>query len=51
MGELERALAALRRGDFVLVYDGDGREEETDLATASEFVTLPSSLCDEGIYS
>jgi 3,4-dihydroxy 2-butanone 4-phosphate synthase len=37
------ALEALRRGRFVLVYDGDGREEETDLTTASEFVT-PSSI-------
>ena len=40
---LERAIAALRRGEFVLVYDGDGREEETDLAIASEFV-LPSTI-------
>src|SRR3989442_3408382 len=36
--ELGRALAALRRGEFILVYDGDGREEETDLTIASEFV-------------
>src|SRR5437899_13072239 len=35
---LERAVAALRRGEFILVYDGDGREEETDLTIASEFV-------------
>src|SRR5436309_14341130 len=35
----ERALASLRRGEFVLVYDGDGREAETDLTIASEFVT------------
>src|SRR5439155_1741679 len=27
------------RGEFVLVYDGDGREAETDLTIASEFVT------------
>jgi 3,4-dihydroxy 2-butanone 4-phosphate synthase len=33
------AIAALRRGEFVLVYDGDGREAETDLTLASEFVT------------
>ena len=37
--DLERAIAALRRGEFVLVYDGDGREEETDLTIASEFVS------------
>ena len=39
MADLEQALDALRRGAFVLIYDGDGREEETDLAIASEFVT------------
>jgi len=39
VGDLESALAALRRGDFVLIYDGDGREAETDLTIASEFVS------------
>lgn len=39
MDDVGRALEALRRGEFVLVYDGDGREEETDLTIASEFVT------------
>jgi len=39
VGDVERALDSLRRGAFVLVYDADGREEETDLAIASEFVT------------
>ncbi len=34
-----RALEALRSGEFVLIFDGEGREEETDLAVASEFVT------------
>ena len=34
-----RGLNDLRHGRFVLVYDGEGREEETDLAIASEFVT------------
>ncbi len=33
-----RALTALREGRFVLVYDADGREEETDMVIASEFV-------------
>ena len=37
---MERALSALARGDFVLVYDSDKRERETDLVTASEFVTF-----------
>jgi 3,4-dihydroxy 2-butanone 4-phosphate synthase len=36
---IAEAIAALRRGEFVLVYDGDGREAETDLTIASEFVT------------
>ena len=36
---LECALAALRSGAFVLIYDAEGREEETDLAIASESVT------------
>lgn len=35
----EEALDALRRGSPVLVYDADGREEETDLVVASSFVT------------
>ena len=36
---IEAALLALRNGSIVLVYDADGREEETDMAVASEFVT------------
>jgi 3,4-dihydroxy 2-butanone 4-phosphate synthase len=42
MDDLRRALDALQQGRFVLVYDGDGREKETDLTIASEFVTPPS---------
>ncbi len=38
-----RAMDALRRGEFVLVYDGDGREAETDMTIASQFVT-PASI-------
>jgi len=34
-----RALDALRAGRAVLVYDADGREEETDAVLASQFVT------------
>jgi 3,4-dihydroxy 2-butanone 4-phosphate synthase len=37
--DLRQAVEALRSGAFVLVYDGDGREEETDLTIASEFVS------------
>ncbi|MDX1534254.1 MAG: 3,4-dihydroxy-2-butanone-4-phosphate synthase [Thermoplasmata archaeon] len=33
------ALKALRRGHPILLYDADGREEETDLVLPSEFVT------------
>lgn len=43
MDEVREALEALREGRFVLVYDGDGREAETDLTIASEFVT-PSAV-------
>ena len=39
MDAIRAALEALRRGDFVLVYDADGREEETDLTLASGAVT------------
>lgn len=37
--KLERALAALRHGDFVLIYDAKGREEETDFIVAAEHVS------------
>jgi len=33
------ALQELKKGHMVLVYDADGREEETDMVIASEFVT------------
>ena len=34
-----KALQELKDGRIVLVYDADGREEETDMVVASEFVT------------
>jgi len=37
--EVAGALEALREGKFVLVYDSDRRERETDLVVASQFVT------------
>jgi 3,4-dihydroxy 2-butanone 4-phosphate synthase len=37
--DLDRAILGLKRGEFILVYDDDGREAETDLTIASEFVT------------
>lgn len=33
------AIKALKKGEIVLVYDADGREEETDLVVASEFIS------------
>ncbi|HKZ90128.1 MAG TPA: 3,4-dihydroxy-2-butanone-4-phosphate synthase [Thermoplasmata archaeon] len=39
MDDLTRAMESIRRGEFVLLYDADGREEETDLVVASEFMT------------
>jgi 3,4-dihydroxy 2-butanone 4-phosphate synthase len=39
MNPVERAQEALKKGNFVLVYDADGREEETDFVIASRFVT------------
>ena len=47
MGEfiekIEQAIADLHKGKFILIYDDDKREGETDLVTASEFVT-PKSI-------
>lgn len=36
---VEKAIECLRHGRFVLVYDFDDRERETDMVIASEFVT------------
>ena len=36
---VKKGLKALKKGEFVLVYDADGREEETDFIIAAEFVT------------
>jgi 3,4-dihydroxy 2-butanone 4-phosphate synthase len=40
---IEAAVAALRQGRPVLLYDADGREEETDLVLPSQFAT-PAAL-------
>ena len=37
---LEHALSALRSGNFVLVYDADNREHETDFVMCAEFVNF-----------
>lgn len=39
MSNLETALKNLAQGRPVLVYDADGREEETDIIYASQFIT------------
>ncbi|MFQ6106170.1 MAG: 3,4-dihydroxy-2-butanone-4-phosphate synthase [Thermoplasmata archaeon] len=36
---IDKALEDLRNGRMVLVFDAEGREEETDLTIASQFVT------------
>ena len=47
MGEfiekIKQAIADLHKGKFILIYDDDKREGETDLVVASEFVT-PKSI-------
>ncbi len=42
LAKVETALEVLRKGQFVLVYDADGREEETDFIIAAQFVTPDS---------
>ncbi|CAB3287225.1 3,4-dihydroxy-2-butanone 4-phosphate synthase [Methanocaldococcus lauensis] len=39
MNNVEKALKALKKGEFILVYDSDDREGETDLVVASQFIT------------
>ncbi len=39
MDNVEKAIECLKQGRFVLVYDFDDRERETDMVVASEFVT------------
>ncbi|MBC7081626.1 MAG: 3,4-dihydroxy-2-butanone-4-phosphate synthase [Thermoplasmatales archaeon] len=40
--EVEKAIDELRKGNFILVYDADGREEETDFFIPAEFVKAES---------
>lgn len=40
---VKKATGSLRRGGIVLVYDADGREEETDLVVASQY-TSPEAV-------
>ncbi len=39
---VNQAIEALKAGKVILIYDADGREEETDLVIASTFVTSES---------
>ena len=39
MLNMEKALADIRAGKVILIYDFDDREKETDMTVASEFVT------------
>lgn len=36
---LDDALSSLKRGEFVLLHDSSGRENEIDMVVAAEFVT------------
>ena len=53
MGEfikkIQKAITDLQNGKFILIYDDDKREGETDLVIASEFVT-PKSISGEKKY-
>ena len=40
---IEQAINALREGKFVLIFDSDSREAETDMVIASEKMT-PESI-------
>ncbi len=41
--KIHKAIAELKKGKFILIYDSDSREGETDLVIASEFV-IPESI-------
>ena len=35
----DSAISSLKRGEFVMIHDSDGRENEIDLVTAAQFIT------------
>ena len=46
MGEsiknIQAAISDLQKGKFILIFDDDSRESETDLVLASQFITSES---------
>ncbi|DAC72299.1 MAG TPA: 3,4-dihydroxy-2-butanone-4-phosphate synthase [Thermoplasmata archaeon] len=42
MSTTQEAIESLRKGHFILIYDNESRESETDLVIASQFVTSES---------
>ncbi|MDE1873407.1 MAG: 3,4-dihydroxy-2-butanone-4-phosphate synthase, partial [Thaumarchaeota archaeon] len=36
---LEETITSLKRGDFILLHDGNTRENEVDMVVAADFVT------------
>jgi 3,4-dihydroxy 2-butanone 4-phosphate synthase len=39
MGRLDEAISALKRGEFVILHDGTGRENEADMVLLAEKIT------------
>ena len=35
----DTAIGSLKQGEFVMIYDSDGRESEVDLMVAAQFIT------------
>ena len=35
----DTAIASLKQGEFVMIYDSDGRENEIDMMVAAQFIT------------
>ena len=35
----DTAIASLKQGEFVMIYDSDGRESEVDMMVAAQFIT------------
>ena len=35
----DTAISSLKEGEFVMIYDSDGRESEVDICVAAQFIT------------